>query len=422
MTETVNYNYYNTLTTKVDDKKYEFRGKANAPNLNIVTGSHVNSYVSANMYIRDGKMLIEHVPSTNSEIKVYTMFYLRSDDSINATDIDKLMSMSPGESTEVTLNKLLTSISKNYTVEKDKNGKMVGIQYNEPIMIKTKVKIIEGLNCSSPNLKNDISDMIKDAVGGLRGELLTLLTDHEGTPHGGSGGGSGGSSNPTNKPEDWTCDAFPEYGPNGKPSGDAKYISVPITKNMTESQANSKLMIIVLANVLGLIAIVLTFYFVTPPIYISLLRSFAKNMGAAGTMAVSTPLVRMHAFEGLVSFIIIAISMGLTAYEVNSDAPTWMAVFWLVLVLMVSSSKNTMTRAAFPVEGATMLEKYYGVTGTNDGKNEFGTKQSRATAILYHMFCFFPVFPLAFIVEQMYRKGTAPPTGFCPPPLYVWNT
>ena len=309
------------------------------------------------------------------------------------------------------------------TGEKDKNGKMVGIQYNEPIMIKTKVKIIEGLNCSSPNLKNDINKMIGDAVGGLRGELLKLLTDHEYTPHGGTSvtGGTGGS-NPTNKPEDWTCDAFPEYGPDGKPSGDAKYISVPITKNMTESQANSKLMIIVLANVLGLIAIVLTFYFVTPPIYISLLRYFAKNMGAAGTMAVSTPLVRMHAFEGLVSFIIIAICMGLTAYEVNSDAPTWMAVFWLVLVLMVSSSKNTMTRAAFPADGATMLEKYYGVTGTNDGKNEFGTKQSRATAILYHMFCFFPVFPLAFIVEQMYRKGTAPPTGFCPPPLYVWNT
>jgi len=418
MTETVNYNYYNTLTTKVDDKKYEFRGKANAPNLNIVTGSHVNSYVSANMYIRDGKMLIEHVPSTNSEIKVYTMFYLRSDDSINTTDIDKLMSMSPGESTEVTLNKLLTSISKNYTVEKDKKGNMVGIQYNEPIMIKTKLKIIEGLNCSSPNLKNDINQMIGDAVGDLRGELLKLLTDHEYTPHGGSGGASGGGTggtNPTNKPEDFTCDAFPEYDANGKISDDAKYISVPITKNMTESQANSKLMIIVLANVLGLIAIVLTFYFVTPPIYISLLRSFAKN---TTDMAVSTPLVRMHAFEGLVSFIIIAISIGLTAYQTNSDAPTWMAVFWLVLVVMVSSSKNTMTRTAFPVESAIMLEKYYGLT--SDGKNEFGTKHSRATAILYHMFCFFPAFPLAFIVEQMYRKG--PNTGFCPPPLYVWNT
>jgi hypothetical protein len=148
------------------------------------------------------------------------------------------------------------------------------------------------------------------------------------------------------------------------------------------------------------------------------LRYFAKNTLG---MAVSTPLVRMHAFEGLVSFIIIAISIGLTAYQTKSDAPTWMAVFWLVLVLMVSSSKNAMTKTAFPTDGENILNKYYGgVASVNGGNNEFGMKPSRATAILYHMFCFFPVFPLSFIVEQMYRKGAN--TGFCPPPLYVWNT
>ena len=436
MTETVNFNYYNTLTTKVDDKKYEFRGKANAPNLNIVTGSHVNSYVSANMYIRDGKLLVEHMPSTNSDIKVYTMFYLRTDDSVGQTDIDNLMSLSPGESTDVTLNKLLKSASKDYTVEKDKNGKMVGVQYNEPIMIKTKLKIVEGLSCSSPTLKSEIDKMIGDAVGGLRGELLKLLTDHEGTPHGGDGGGGGGGggSNPSNNPVDFTCDAFPEYK-NGKlVEGDAKYVSIPITKDMTESQANSKLMIIVLANLLMLTAVIVTFFFIIPPIYIGLLRSFAKNVVG---MAKSMPLVRMHAFEGLFSCIIITISTILLIYKdkVDINIPTGMLVIWLILVFMVSATKNNMTRAAFPGESDVILKAYYGdltkktmVKGVEKVLNEFGTEPSRISAILYHMFFFLPFyFPLAFAIEHLSKKSTmpgpaVPSTGICPPPYFIWNT
>ena len=258
--------------------------------------------------------------------------------------------------------------------------------------------------------------LIGAAITGLRAELVVHTTNT--TQHGACGAcGAGDNTTTSEKLADMDCTAFPTTDPSGNFIDDVKYYGTPITKNLTDTAENSKLMVITLAWVLLVTAVILTSYFVIPPMYIRALKSMANATSI--TLPISMPLVKMHFWEGLISFIIIYTCLGLLAGQAKTNAPIWIVMVWLVLVLMINVMKNGMVKEAFPGNaGEAILNKYYGV---NDGKNEFDTKPSRVYAILYHMFCFFPAFPLAWGVEILKKeKGTD--TWYFPPPLQVWNT
>lgn len=196
----INYDYYNTLTIKASLAKFEFHGKPNAPNLIFHDGSQTKKYVSTNIYLIksddpnfDGELVIEHKLITNYGEKMFIHFPLKTDTLIAKNEIDQLLSIEPGDSLEVNLNKVITEQSE--CIYRKAN---VAI-FTKPIIIKTTImernlinsNIIEG-GCSTSDvaslraLEADMAEMrehikkTSDAHGGIgsgSGSGATLTAD-----------------------------------------------------------------------------------------------------------------------------------------------------------------------------------------------------------------------------------------------------
>jgi hypothetical protein len=143
MSEQIQYNYYNTLATKIGNNTFIFRGKRNSPNL-VLPNS--DSYVSAKLTIlpNEGLIEIEHEPITNYNKRAIVRFPLKLDIDIGA----KL-----GTSQEINLN---TIISKSIRFDIDDTGDVIRLY---PIENSSSV---EGF-CSKKdrqNLNKQISDEI----------------------------------------------------------------------------------------------------------------------------------------------------------------------------------------------------------------------------------------------------------------------
>jgi hypothetical protein len=100
MSEQIQYNYYNTVATKIGDNAFIFRGKRNSPNL-VLPNS--DSYVSAKLTIlpNDGLIEIEHEPITNYNKRAIVRFPLKLD-----TILDPNVAI--GASQEINLNAIIS--------------------------------------------------------------------------------------------------------------------------------------------------------------------------------------------------------------------------------------------------------------------------------------------------------------------------
>jgi hypothetical protein len=443
MSTTINYDYYNTLTTKVGSNDYTFRGKTNAPNLNIVSGSHTQSYVASDISIRDDKLTIRHIPSTNSEDKVSVIFTLYTDTDANANDIDKLIALKPGEKLEIDLNKLLKSVSQKHTIQTDKNGKTMSISYDEPITIHTKIKkkekgaVIEGLSCSDPNFDSQFKGL-QDQMGTLAGQMATAMTHINNEPaatwhH--DKDGTGGNGSKVGAVQDMDCTAFPD----GKATDDQiKLVSLPISANLTESQANSKLMVIFLAYGILLTIMFASLFFFVPLVYTFILTRLigADNVLQPGNLL---PLVEMHHVEGLVSFIFIISSV--LSYALGGDvgvtAGSSLISIWMMSALIISTRKEKWIKSVSGDNAEKVLEGYYGKKNPTDPKNHIFSiygcpPNSGIKAIMYYMFFFLPAYPMAWVLENINRLLKKKDGAFAveigkttiltPAPFRVWNT
>jgi hypothetical protein len=112
MSEQIQYNYYNTLATKIGDNTFIFRGKRNSPNL-VLPNS--DSYVSAKLTILpdEGVVEIEHEPITNYNKRAIVRFPLKLD-----IPLDDVL----GASQEINLNAL---ISKSIRFDVDDSGDVI---------------------------------------------------------------------------------------------------------------------------------------------------------------------------------------------------------------------------------------------------------------------------------------------------------
>jgi hypothetical protein len=436
MSTSINYNYSNTLTTKIDSDSYTFRGKTNSPNLNIVSGSHAQSYISSKLIIRDGKMMIEHIPNTNSDDKVYVIFTLYTDRDAKTNEIDKILSLKPGDNIEVELNNILKTISQEHTIQKDNNGKVTSISYDEPITIRTKVKamasgpVVEGLSCGDPNFDSQFAKMQGD-LGTLAGQMATAMahiTNEGQYRHDGTGGSSGsGSSTGADIMKDMDCTAFPSGNATDE---QVKLVSLPISANLSESQANSKLMVIFLAYGIMFTILFACLFFVVPLTY-----TFILSWLAGGTLDASKllPLVRMRHIEGVLSFIFIISSI--MSYRFGGDAGVTagssLISIWVMSALIIGARKDTLI-TSMPGGTESLMSNFYGKIETNGTPvpGKYGTSpKSGIWAILYYMFIFLPAWPIAWFIENANAMNKKRNDGnfeydsiVTPPPFRLWNT
>jgi hypothetical protein len=112
MSKQIQYNYYNTVATKIGDNTFIFRGKRNSPNL-VLPNS--DSYVSAKLTILpdEGVVEIEHEPITNYNKRAIVRFPLKLD--IRLDDV-------LGASQEINLNAI---ISKSIRFDVDDSGEVI---------------------------------------------------------------------------------------------------------------------------------------------------------------------------------------------------------------------------------------------------------------------------------------------------------
>lgn len=143
MSEQIQYNYYNTVATKIGANTFIFRGKRNSPNLVLLNS---DSYVSAKLTIlpKEGLIEIEHEPITNYNRRAIVRFPLK-------LDIDNGAPL--GTSQEINLN---TIISKSIRFDIDDTGDVIRL---DPIENSSPV---EGFcsNKDRQNLNKQISDEI----------------------------------------------------------------------------------------------------------------------------------------------------------------------------------------------------------------------------------------------------------------------
>lgn len=182
MSDQIQYNYYNTVTTKIDDHTFIFRGKRNSPNL-VLPNS--DSYVSAKLTVfpNEGFVEIEHEPITNYNKRAIIRFPLQLDIGSNAA---------LGTSQELNLNSL---ISKSIQFDIDNTGDVIRLN---PIGNSS----VEGF-CSKKKVRDDINKMIDSKLDSKLDDKIRKHLNE--VPHGcecnssnsrggGGGGGSGGSS------------------------------------------------------------------------------------------------------------------------------------------------------------------------------------------------------------------------------------
>jgi hypothetical protein len=93
MSQQVQYNYYNTLATKINETTFIFRGKTNVPNLRIQTSTPDtgwSDYISTKLTIQpsEGTIEIEHEPITNYSKKVIVTIPLHLDIGSDSKEIN----------------------------------------------------------------------------------------------------------------------------------------------------------------------------------------------------------------------------------------------------------------------------------------------------------------------------------------------
>jgi len=187
----LDYDYYNTLTIKASPAKFEFHGKPNAPNLVFHDGSQTKKYISTNIYLIqatdpnfDGELVIEHKLITNYGEKMFVHFPLKIDTLVAENEIDQLLSIEPGDSLEVNLNRVITEQSE--CIYRKTNVAV----FTKPIIIKT--QIAERNLINSKIIEGGCTDKDRNAILKLQNDMKTMMAHiKDNSRHGSGGSGSG---------------------------------------------------------------------------------------------------------------------------------------------------------------------------------------------------------------------------------------
>jgi DNA-binding cell septation regulator SpoVG len=120
----IHYNYYNTYAKRVFSSNTDFQfiypGKENTPNLTITKGSRNVGYISSKFFIFskmhkidhvefEGELVIEHIPITNSNKKMYVSFPLKTMPTLSEdTIVDFILQQTdPNNNVEVNFDDIL---------------------------------------------------------------------------------------------------------------------------------------------------------------------------------------------------------------------------------------------------------------------------------------------------------------------------
>lgn len=120
----INYNYYSLYTKRENSSNSEFQfiyqGKENTPNISIIEGPHKKNYISSKFSIFskihnidgvdfDGELVIENIPNTNSNKKLYTCFPIKTDPTIFEDNILDfiIQQTNPNSNVDFNLNDIL---------------------------------------------------------------------------------------------------------------------------------------------------------------------------------------------------------------------------------------------------------------------------------------------------------------------------
>ena len=163
MGKSVQISYYPMLATKTGDRDFTIKGKPNSPNLSILDGSEITSFIATKLTIGDDNITIEHEPTTNYHRRLLAQF--------DGSSIPELSELNLGESLEIAVNSYIPKQSESVFRQTDDADIIVF-----PKKISTE-PIIEGA-CSSKKekltdaniqkLQSDY-DTLKDMLNSLKG-------------------------------------------------------------------------------------------------------------------------------------------------------------------------------------------------------------------------------------------------------------
>lgn len=386
----IDYDYYNTLTIKASPAKFEFHGKPNAPNLIFNDGSQIKKYISTNIYLIksddpnfDGELVIEHKLITNYGEKMFVHFPLKTDTLVAGNEIDQLLSIEPGDSLEVNLNRAITEQSE--CIYKKTNVAV----FTKPIIIKTQImernlinsKIIEG-GCTDKD-RNDILKLQNDMK-----TMMAHIQDNNRHGSGGSGigsrsasggiGGAGGMSsaalNDLLSKSGLQCDAIQD---NSQDPYIAKIMDVSPSVNAEKIDITNPLAIILfilISTVLGGWIVITGYREIFRRLLIKLVNNVPKSIKLMGII------------EGIIPFVFFLTFMILVATEKSTDVAKISALIWIIYSIIVGfTKKNIMSET----------------TGYPNTAPEF--KDERP---IWKNFLFaYPLWPITTVIDYMaYRK------------------
>jgi len=388
----IDYDYYNTLTIKASPAKFEFHGKPNTPNLLFHDGSQTKKYVTTAIYLIkpsnpmfDGELVIEHKLVTNYGERMFTHFPLKTDASITENEIDRLLSIAPGDSLEVNLNKVIVEQSE--CIYKDTNVAM----FTEPILIKTQIreqklsniKIIEGATCSGDEINtiearlNSLSeDMAKirdhidnDSIHSLSGGARGVRVGE------GEGEISQAAMNNLLKTNTLDCDAIQD---ESEDKYIAKLLNVPTKTDVEQSNVTNSL-----ATILTLMITSIVLFFTITAGYKEIFKRLTKILNSD----IQKSVIWMGIIEGFIPFVFFITFITLSYYKTQMGIAASAAMLSLFYSITIGMTKN----------------KIIDEVTTNQGSQFITRPPWKNTLIYYPLWIFFMVYD----IREMYKPRSS---------------
>jgi hypothetical protein len=344
----IDYDYYNTLTIKASPAKFEYHGKPNAPNLVFHDGSQTKKYISTNIYLIkstdpnfDGELVIEHKLITNYGEKMFVHFPLKTDTLVAENEIDQLLSIEPGDSLEVNLNRVITEQSE--CIYRKANV----AAFTKPIIIKT--QIMERNLINSKIVEGSCTDRDRNAILQLQNDMKTMMAHIQDNNRHGSGSGGFGSNSSSSSNSRFgsgaggamteaalndllsksglQCDAIQD---NSQDPYIAKIMNIAPGVNAEKIDITNPLAIILavlISTIAGIIALIAGYKEVFKILYRKLVN-------------IQKSIKMMSIIEGIIPFTFFLTFIILSAKEESVYIATVSAIIWIIYSIVVSCIKR----------------------------------------------------------------------------------
>lgn len=182
------YNYSHTISKKINDTnflKFSFQGKPNEPNIIFSKNYISKNYISSNLFIfgkkqnekYDGLLVIENLPTTNENKKIYLCFPLKTNENIRqSTIIDEMIEISKFKDIELDLNIILPEIDNEVIFRENKE--LISISFNSPILIKNDLSNFSENNLFSFLQDNNVENVEKIvAKKNINDKMIETITE-----------------------------------------------------------------------------------------------------------------------------------------------------------------------------------------------------------------------------------------------------